>query len=101
MIELGALLSEMPTRCTYLVAPANIKETDLQQLAASFGVFHLNGLILTKLEETHNFGGLYNFARKSQTPLAYFTTGRETSSKLEVADPSRLVAALFGKEWMK
>jgi len=101
MIELGALLFEMPTRYTYMVVSANIKETDLQQLAASFGVFNLNGLILTKLDETHNFGGLYNFARKSQMPLAYFTTGREASSKLEVADPGRLVAALFGKEWMK
>jgi len=101
MIELGALLSEMPMRCTYLVAPANIKETDLQQLTASFGVFNLNGLILTKLDETHTFGGLYNFARKNQTPLAYFTTGRETSSRLEVADPARLVSALFGKEWNK
>ncbi len=101
MIELGALLSEMPTRCTVLVAPANIKEADLQQLTASFGVFNLNGLILTKLDETHTFGGLYNFARKNQTPLAYFSTGRETTSTLEVAEPSRLAAALFGKEWSK
>ena len=101
MIELGALLSEMPGRCTFLVAPANLKESDLFQLSASLGVFTLDGLIVTKLDETHNFGGLYNFARKNQIPLGYFSTGRDTSRHLEVADPTRLAAALFGKEWNK
>jgi flagellar biosynthesis protein FlhF len=101
MVELGALLSEIPGRCTYLVTPATAKEADLFQLSASLGIFHLDGLIITKLDETHNFGGLYNFTRKNQIPLGYFTTGRETSSHLEAADPARLVSALFGKEWNK
>ncbi len=101
MVELGALLSEMPGRCTYLVAPATAKEADLFQLSASLGVFNLDGLIITKLDETHHFGGLYNFVRKNQIPLGYFTSGRETTQHLEVADPARLVSALFGKEWNK
>lgn len=101
MIELGALLSEMPSRCTYLVAPATTKEADLYQLSASLGVFNIDGLIITKLDETYTVGGIYNFARKSNTPLAYFTSGRETSRNLETADPMRLVSALFGKEWNK
>ena len=101
MIELGALLSEMPGRCTYLVAPATTKEADLFQLSAALGVFKLDGLVITKLDETYTFGGLYNYARKSNVPLAYFTTGRETSRHLETANPIRLVAALFGKEWNK
>lgn len=101
MIELGALLSEMPGRCTYLVAPATTKEADLFQLSASLGVFNLDGLIVTKLDETYSFGGLYNFTRRNQIPLGYFSSGRETSRHLEVADPARLVSALFGKEWNK
>ncbi len=101
MVELGALLSEMPGRSTYLVAPATAKEVDLYQLFASLGVFNLDALVITKLDETHHFGGLYNFARKNQIPLGYFTSGRETSSQLEVADPARLASALFGKEWNK
>lgn len=101
MIELGALLSEMPSRCTYLVAPATTKEADLFQLSASLGVFNLDGVIITKLDETYHFGGLYNFARKSSVPLSYFTNGRETARHLETADPQRLVSALFAKEWNK
>lgn len=99
MMELGALLSEMPKRCTYLVAPATTKEIDLFQASAGLGIFNLDGLIITKLDETHTFGSLYNFARKSQIPLSFLTIGKEAARHLEVADPARLVAALFGKEW--
>ncbi len=101
MAELGALLSEMPTRVTCLVAPATTKEADLFQLSASLGLFKLDGLILTKLDETHIFGGVYNFARRNQVPLAYFATGREAARHLETADPMRLASALFGREWNK
>jgi flagellar biosynthesis protein FlhF len=101
LVELGGLLAEIPKRCTYLVAPATTKEADLFQLSASLGVFNLDGLIITKLDETHIFGSVYNFARKNQVPLGFFTTGKEPARNLEVVDPARLVSALFGKEWNK
>ena len=101
LVELGGLLTEIPKRCTYLVAPATTKEADLFQLSASLGVFNLDGLIITKLDETHTFGSVYNFARKNQVPLGFFTTGKEPARNLEVVDPARLVSALFGKEWNK
>ena len=101
MVELGALLAEIPKRCTYMTVPATTKESDLFQLAASLGIFNLNGIIISKLDETHSFGSVYNFARKNQLPLGYFTTGRDAASNFEKADPERLVLALFGKEWNK
>jgi flagellar biosynthesis protein FlhF len=101
MIELGSLLEEMPRRCTYLIAPATTKESDLYQLSASLGIFNLNGLIVTKLDETHSFGNVYNFARRNNLPLSYFASGRDASHDLEVADPMRLASALFGREWNK
>jgi flagellar biosynthesis protein FlhF len=101
IVELGALLVGIHKRCTYLVAPATTKELDLFQLSASLGVFNLDGLIITKLDETHTFGSVYNFARKNQVPLGFFTTGKEVARNLEVVDPARLVSALFGKEWAK
>lgn len=101
MVELGALLAEIPKRCTYILVPATTKEMDLSQLTASLGIFNLNGMIITKLDETHSFGSLYNFARKNQIPLSYFTTGRDAANHFETADPARLVLALFGKEWTR
>jgi len=99
MVELGALLSEMPKRCTYLVAPATTKEADLFDASAALSVFNVDGLIITKLDETRTFGNVYNFARKNQIPLSFLTNGKEAANHLEVADPARLVEALFGKDW--
>lgn len=101
MVELGALLAEISKRCTYLVVPATTKETDLFQLVASLGMFNLNGVIVTKLDETHSFGSVYNFARRNQIPLGFFATGRDAANHFEIAEPARLVSALFGKEWMR
>lgn len=101
MVELGALLAGIPKRCTYLAAPSTMKESDLFQLSASFGVYTLDGLILTKLDETHQFGSAYNFARKSSLPLSFFSSGKEASSNFEQANSDRLIMALFGKEWNK
>lgn len=101
MIELGSLLAELPHRCTYLIAPATTKESDLNQLSASLGIFNLNGVIVTKLDETHSFGSIYNFARRNLLPLGFFATGRDAARNLEVADPIRLASSLFGREWNK
>ncbi len=101
MVELGSLLTELPRRCTYLVASATMKESDLYQLSASLGIFDLTGVIITKLDETHSFGSVYNFARRNRLPLSFFAKGRDAALDLEIADPARLASALFGREWIK
>lgn len=99
VVELGSYLTEVDDRCTYLVASASTKESDLYQVVAAMGIFTLQGLIVTKLDETYRYGSVYNVARKSQLPLTYFTTGKEAFGNLEIASSKRLVAALFGKGW--
>ncbi len=101
MVELGELLSELPEHCTFLVTPANVKEGDLYSMSGTLSVFGLDGVIVSKLDETFTYGSVYNFARKSQFPLAYFTAGKEAIADLEVSTTQRLVAALFGKGWNK
>lgn len=100
MVELGAVLTEVPNRSTYLVASATTKDADLNQSAAALGLFSLNGLIITRLDETLTFGSVYNLARSSRLPLAFYTTGKEANGNLLIADPRRLVGAMFGKGWV-
>ncbi|PKO15766.1 MAG: hypothetical protein CVU39_09590 [Chloroflexi bacterium HGW-Chloroflexi-10] len=99
MVELGAMLTQVPERSTYLVAPATTKEPDLLQAVASLGLFKIRGLIITKLDETYSFGSVYNFVYQSQLPLALFSTGKQVLGDLRQAEASKLVAALFGKGW--
>ena len=99
--ELGTYLTAIPGRCTHLVAAATTKETDLFQAFASLSLFGLQGLIFTKLDETFSFGNVYNFARKSQVPMAYFTYGKSGKGCLQGADAGHLVKALFGNGWKR
>ncbi|MEW6178957.1 MAG: hypothetical protein AB1522_03405 [Chloroflexota bacterium] len=99
LVELGELLSQIPQRVTWLVASALTRESDLQQIGAALGVFRLNGMIFTRMDETMSFGSVYNFARRTAFPLRYFAYGKETAGKLQAAEASRLSAALFGKGW--
>jgi flagellar biosynthesis protein FlhF len=93
--ELGAFLAEIPNRCLMLVASASQKEKDLFQAAASFGIFGLNGLTVTKMDETLSLGSIYNLAQKSQIPLVYFSSGKGTTGSFQSASAERLVSALF------
>lgn len=97
IVELGATLEALPNRVTYLVAPAVAKEADLTQLLGTFGIFKLDGLVLTKMDETSSFGSVFNLAWRSQLPLAYFTTGTHVIEDLKPADARALTSALFGK----
>ncbi|MBI3762797.1 MAG: hypothetical protein HY260_13195 [Chloroflexi bacterium] len=101
LIELGALLSALPERATYLVASATAKESDLNDALAAFGVFHLTGLVITKLDETGACGNVFNAACRSRLPLAYFATGPRALDDLQPARAARLVGALFGEEWTR
>jgi flagellar biosynthesis protein FlhF len=101
MVELGEMLTELPNRTTYFVAPANLKDGDLNRAAAALGIFGLDGVILTKLDETYTYGSVYNFARKSQLPLGYFSSGKGAEGALQAGTATRLVSSLFGKGWIK
>ena len=101
MVDLGAVLTTIPNRATYLVASATTKDADLNQAVASLGIYSIKGLILTKLDETYTYGSLYNLARRSRLPLAFYTTGKEANGNLLCADAEKLVNALFRKGWTK
>jgi flagellar biosynthesis protein FlhF len=96
VVELAALLTAVPRRTTYLVAPATARESDLAQALAAFSPFGLQGLVVTKMDETDRFGDIFNLAWHSQLPLAYFTTGSRALGDLQPAAASSLVSALFG-----
>ncbi len=101
LVELGDILSEIPQRTTLLAASALTRESDLNQISAALGVFHLNGVVFTRMDETTSFGSIYNFGRRSVQPIRYFSYGKETAGCFQAASASRLAAALFGKGWDK
>lgn len=95
VMEMGSLMTPIKRRVTYLVVSATTKDIDLQQCSAALGAFELDGLLVTKIDETQTLGNIYNFALSSQLPLAWFSKGRNIMEDLEPASPKQLVNALF------
>ena len=95
LVDMGSFVTQVKRRMTYLVVSASMKESDLYQAAAAFGIFHLDGLVVTRLDETTTLGNVYNFAFQSRLPLAWFSKGSNILEDLLPGDSARLVNALF------
>jgi flagellar biosynthesis protein FlhF len=101
IVAIGELLTALPQRATYWVVPATAKETDLMDALAAWEPFGVQGLVLTKLDETRALGSVFNAAWRSQLPLAYFTTGPRVLGEFQPAQASRLVKALLGEAFAR
>jgi flagellar biosynthesis GTPase FlhF len=97
LVELGALITSLPSRITLLVTGATTKEADLKQTLAAFRPFSLDGLVVTRMDETLTFGSIYNSACRSKLPVAYYTSDPATMSGLSSGNGEILVNALFNE----
>jgi flagellar biosynthesis protein FlhF len=97
VVELGAILTQVPQRNIFLVVSATTKYTDMQQLLSAFSPFNLRGLIFTKMDETNTFGSLYNLAFHNQIPITFFSSGTQVFDDLRPADVQEFVTLILGK----
>jgi flagellar biosynthesis protein FlhF len=95
LVDLGSFVTQLKRRMMYLVISATTKEADLYQAAAAFRIFNLDGLVVTRLDETSTLGNVYNFAFQSRLPLAWFSKGSNILEDLLPGNSARLVNALF------
>ena len=97
LVELGAYLTILTDRATYLVMPATAKDSDMNDAVAAFNPFNLSGLIVTKLDETNFYGSSFNLAWRSQLPLVYFSDGPNVLNNLQPASIKQFTGLLFGE----
>ncbi|MEO5666611.1 MAG: flagellar biosynthesis protein FlhF [Bdellovibrionota bacterium] len=89
LIELSALLSAVRTE-THLCVASTTRDTDLLQVIQRFRIFEPEYLVFTKLDETSQYGNIYNLAAKTHMPLSYFTMGQRVPEDMEVATKERV-----------
>lgn len=80
-----------------LVLPANIKQTDLQDIYKSYSRVGINYLTFTKLDETKSFGNLISFAHKTKKSVTYFSVGQNVPDDLIVADSNYLIECFMNQ----
>ncbi len=78
-----------------LVVSASAKYSDLKDTYENFSYLDIDTLIVTKFDETSNFGNIFSLIYETQKPLSYFSTGQEVPDDIETANSDFLIECLF------
>ena len=93
--EMEKVLAVIPHAETALVLASTTRDSELNDSASRFSIFHPRGVIFSKLDEATTFGCIYNVSHRAKLPLLYFTTGQRVPEDLEEATPERLAALIL------
>ncbi len=80
-----------------LTLSASVKQADMEDIYESFSFLGVDGLVVTKFDETKHYGNIINFALRYDLPFAYFSTGQEVPDDLLVADKEFLLSRFVGE----
>ncbi|KAA8994535.1 flagellar biosynthesis protein FlhF [Stenotrophomonas cyclobalanopsidis] len=79
---------------TLLVLPANTSFSDMDDVVRRFGAANLQGLVLSKLDETGRFGNALSVAVDHALPITWVTDGQDVPEDLHRASAANLVLRL-------
>ena len=81
---------------TFLTISACTKTSDMHDIVRQYGVFQLDGLIITKFDETSRVGNSISMLAGENLPVAYITTGQSVPRDFETASVMKFLLALEG-----
>lgn len=99
MAELAALWQAAPGRTVLLTLPATMKEADLLAAARAYVPAAPAGLLLTRVDETANYGALLSVACESGLGIAYTTHDEAATVAPRPGDNHALAVALLAGAW--
>lgn len=97
MYELQEFLKVNPRIEKHLVISASVKLNDAKEIIKKFSAVEPEKIIITKIDETSNFGTVINLLRYENLPLSYLTTGQSVPDDIEVGTPDSLAELLLKK----
>ena len=97
LMNLGGLKDSCGSIDTHLVLSATTRMQDLRRTVAQHGVCAPSHLLFTKLDETEEYGNLFELAYQTTLPLSYWSTGQRVPEDFELADSARLADLLLDR----
>ena len=95
LAHLGGLKDSYGPIETHLVLSACTRMQDLRRTVARYDVCAPTRLLFTKLDETAEYGNLFELACQTTLPLSYWGIGQQVPEDLELAQPGRLADLLL------
>lgn len=78
-----------------IAVSAGTQFADARRIVQRFSVARPHGLILTKLDETSQYGATISLMKSTNLPVSYFTTGQRVPEDIVVADRGALLSVLL------
>ncbi|MGI6587756.1 MAG: flagellar biosynthesis protein FlhF [Peptococcia bacterium] len=93
--ELKQYLESAHSDDIFLVLASTSKYQDFLDILETYRDVNITSLIFTKLDETSNYGSIYNLVYKEKHPISYFANGQNIPDDIETAEPLKLVQMLM------
>lgn len=75
----------------HLVISATTKYSDLEYICKSYSHINYSHILVTKLDETRNYGSILSIAYQYQKPLSFSTDGQEIPQDFLIADIEQFI----------
>ncbi len=99
MAELSAFLQAARQRSVLLTVPATMKASDLTEVVSAFSALALDGVVLTRCDETAHFGHLAGVLIEAALGVAYTTRSDQVSDGPVAGDNVALAQAIVEAQW--
>ncbi len=83
---------------TFLVLSLAAKQKDMEEIYQQFSQIAIDQFIFTKIDETSNYGSMYNMINKYQIGAAYITNGQDVPDDRIAASAEKIVNLVLGVE---
>jgi flagellar biosynthesis protein FlhF len=97
LMNLGGLKDSYGSIETHLVLSATTRMQDLRRTVARHDACAPSRLLFTKLDETAEYGNLFELAYQTTLPLSYWSNGQRVPEDFELADSARLADLLLDR----
>ena len=97
MLELQEFLKINPRIEKHLAISASVKLNDAKEIIKKFSAVEPEKIIITKIDETGNFGTVINLLRYENLPLSYLTTGQSVPDDIAVGSADVLTDLMIKK----
>jgi flagellar biosynthesis protein FlhF len=97
MMNLGSLKDSYESVETHLVLSATTRMQDLRRAMARYEACAPSRLLFTKLDETEEYGNLFELAYQTSLPLSYWSNGQGVPEDFEPANSARLADLLLDR----
>lgn len=96
--ELRAFIQKINADNISLVISGTTKNKDIDTILEGYGEINYENIIITKLDETTSYGGIYNIIKKSEKEISYITTGQNVPEDIKTPSLNYICKLILGED---